>query len=172
MSWLDALLGRIQSSAANVALGFGLNFTTNLRARFNQTTKYIDVDVSPGTLTATEAAPIASAGPALAIVMRKAFTVGGGGNDDTTLLTNAPYAFRILDVKYMIDDHDANGAVELRSATGGGGTQLSGSASVTATGTFRPNDSASGSVAAGGSVYMRRTGNQIGGEVVVIGVRV
>lgn len=172
MSWLDALLGRVQSSAVDLALGLGLNFKSPIRAALNPTTKYIDVDVSPGTLTPTQAAPVADATPALALVLRKAFTAGAGGDDDTVLLTSAPYAFRILDVKYLIDDHDANGSIELRTATGGGGTQLSASTSITATGTARPNDSASGAVSAGGSVYMRRTGNQNGGEVVVIGVRV
>ena len=72
----------------------------------------------------------------------------------------------------MINDHTADGAASLRTASGGGGSLLSASVSATATGTWRPNDSASTQVSSGGAVYMRRVGNRIGGEVVIFGVRV
>lgn len=170
MSRLDAFFGRIQSAGIDLALGFGLNFSSSLSAVRNPTTKYIDVSVASDSLDPTHLATPVS-GFNVPVVLRAAFTAGGGGADDVEVLTDAPYGFRILDVAVLVSTADSGDTVQLRSESGGAGSALSSAISVGATGTARNSDTETRTVAAGGDVYLRRTSDVCAGEVVIWAVR-
>lgn len=125
-----------------------------------------------GTVTPAKLAVIASnIGATFAIYVAFAAGAGGAADDVTIYSSNAPFAFRILDVTLLISTAIALSSVQLRSASGGGGAALSSSLTSVVTGTTRNNDSSTPTVAASGSVFLRRSDSGIAGEVIILCVK-
>ena len=108
-------------------------------------------------------------GPVMAI--RKAFTAGGGGaaDDVTVYNANAPFGFRILEVQVFVSTAAIASTAQLRNTTGGGGAAILAAFSTTATGrvAFPLTDTATATVAANGTLVLRRSDNGVAGEVVI-----
>lgn len=101
-----------------------------------------------------------------------AVTAGGGGADDVTIYNaNAPFAFRVLDVLLLVATAVGGASAQLRDTSGGGGSALSSVLDGAATGTKRNDNTATATVAASGSVFLRRSDSGIGGELVILCVR-
>ncbi len=95
-----------------------------------------------------------------------------GTADDVTIYNaNAPFAFRILDVTWLVSTAVALSTVQLRDTSGGGGAALSSALTSAVAGTARNNDTATRTVAAGSSVFLRRSDRAVVGEIVITGVR-
>lgn len=56
--WLEALFGKVFNSGVAVPLSKGINFASGLTAGLNQTTKQIDVNLTPGQSHANTLAPL------------------------------------------------------------------------------------------------------------------
>lgn len=170
MSWLDALLGRLFNSGSELALGSGLNFTNGLRATPNPTTKVIDVDVAPGTVTPTMIAPEAL-NSAVPFTIHATYIFAASASD-LALVTSAAFPFQIVDAR--ISAEVAGGAsLRLRSASGGGGaayssTYVPGAAAVSGNLVSLPMPV----LAIGDSVYLRTDGAHTeNGDVVLTCIR-
>lgn len=103
------------------------------------------------------------------IAVRKTFAAGGGGADDIVIYNaNAPFAARILDVVLFVSTSALLSSATLRDATGGGGNALSDAFGTTSTG-VKPNTSltATRTIAANGTLTLRRSTQAIAGEVIV-----
>jgi hypothetical protein len=173
MSRLDAFFGRIQSAAVDLALGFGLNFTSGLSAVRNPTTKFIDVGVADGSLGAAQLAPPAADMGVPFVIGPISFALTFVGTPhDTLILSDAPFGFTILDVVVHVNAAtDPAITATLRTATGGGGSVLSSTMALNATGTFRNNDTQTRTVNAGGNIYLRRSTDVDQGSVYILAVR-
>ncbi len=105
-----------------------------------------------------------------------AFAAGAGGAaDDVTIFNgDAPFAFRILKTLPYISTTVAVSSIQVRSATGGGGTALSSLFAATVA-TEDPvitsPIAATTTVAANGSAFVRRSDSGIAGEVILVCVR-
>lgn len=110
------------------------------------------------------------------LVIRKAFTAGGGGSADDVVLYNAtaPFGFRIVDVKLYVSTAVLLSTVTLRNATGGGGSALFAALSSATVGSLvlPTTESASASISAGGTLVLRRSDNGVAGELILYCVRV
>lgn len=101
----------------------------------------------------------------------KVLATGGtsGTADDVAIyIANAPFKFRILDVKLIVSTNVSSATVTLRDTAGGAGAALSDALSVTTTGIKR--DAALtvlSTVAAGGSLYVHRSDRSMVGEIVI-----
>lgn len=101
-------------------------------------------------------------------VLYVAFASGGGGTDDVVIFNgNAPFAFRILDVTLLVSTPALLSTCQLRNATGGGGAAVSSSFGTTVTGTFRNSVSVTSTIAANGTLVLRRSDSNVVGEVMV-----
>ncbi len=106
-------------------------------------------------------------------VIRRAFVAGTpGAPDDVTIYSAAAQSgFRILDAQVVISTLIAAATVQLRSATGGGGVALSDAFVASVVG--RKLDAGVGignvtpTVAAGGTLVLRRSDAGVAGEVIV-----
>lgn len=104
------------------------------------------------------------------LVIRKAFTAGGGGSADDVIIfnSNAPFNFRILDSRFYISTTVALATVRLRDATGGGGNAVSDAIAASATGSlFNALKTGTDTISSGGSLVLRRSDSAVAGEVVV-----
>lgn len=104
------------------------------------------------------------------LVIYAAFTAGpGGAPDDITIFAaNCPRLIRIVRTVLHVTTAVAASTCTLRDATGGGGTALSDNISSAAAGEINSNFTAAwGTVPAGGSLYIRRSDNAVGGEVAI-----
>lgn len=104
-------------------------------------------------------------------VIRKAFAAGAGGApDDVTIYNaNAPFLFRVVDVKVLISTNVGGATVTLRDAAAGAGNALSDALDAATTGTKRDAAlTATGTVAEGGSLILRRSDSGVAGEIVVL----
>lgn len=126
--WLDALLGRIRDAGTAINLGYGINFSTGIRARLNTTTKFIDVDLRDAGVTPTHLAA-ESNGVAPVFVLRIPITAGTPGSPGDVAGSAAPAACRIIDRWADVTTAIGASTLTVRSATGGGGNTLSGSIS-------------------------------------------
>jgi hypothetical protein len=173
MSRLDAFFGRLRAAGVDLALGFGINFSGGLTATRNASTKYVDVTIASDYLAAENIA-------APADILAVPFIIGpvglalsfSGTPNDTLILSDAPFDFKILDVSVAVSAAvDPSVTAQLRTATGGGGSVLSSLITLSATGTFRNNDTDLRTVAAGGSIYMRRSSDVSQSAVYILAVR-
>jgi hypothetical protein len=165
---LDALFGRIRNAGTDLALGYGLNFTSGLLARLNPSTRFVDVSVSDAYFAPANLAPEASA-LAVPFVVRKSYSAGAAGTaDDVTVLASAPFDFRIVDVILKTSVEIAATSARLRSATGGGGVVLSSVLSTATLATARENGTVTKAVAEGGAVFLRRDDRGVAGEVILL----
>lgn len=119
-------------------------------------------------------ATVSAGGEAPLFVIRKAFTAAGpGAADDVTIYAAAaPYAFRIVDVTCIVATAISTKTATLRSASAGGGSALSDAFDCGSTGVKRNTSvTASSTVAAGGSLYIRRSDNGLAGEVFILAMK-
>ena len=105
-----------------------------------------------------------------------AFAAGGGGAaDDVTIFNgDAPFAFRILKTLPYISTTVAVSSIQVRSATGGGGTALSSlfaATIATEDPVITTPIAATTTVALNGSAFVRRSDSGIAGEVILLCVR-
>lgn len=97
---------------------------------------------------------------------------GGGAPDDVTVFNaNAPFAFTLIDAWLQTATAVGGSTVQARTATGGGGSALTTALSSAATATTRNDDTAPRAVAAGGSVFLRRSDNAVAGTFYIRGLR-
>lgn len=129
--------------------------------------------VDPATITPAKLAVVAS-NIAATFTIRVTCTAGtpGSADDVTIYSSNAPFAFRIIDVTWLDSTAIALSSVQLFSATGGGGTALSSVLTAAITGTARNNDTATHTVAANSSVFLRRSDQGVAGEIIILCVPV
>lgn len=106
-------------------------------------------------------------------LIRNVFAAGAAGTaDDVTIYNgNAPFAFRIVDCWVQVATAIVATTVQLRTASGGGGTALSSALSTALTGTVSNNDTASRSVASAGSVFLRRSDRGVAGTILILALR-
>ncbi len=171
MAWLDAFLGRIFHNGVEIELSSGLNFKGALTADLNPATRVIDVDVAEGSVTADQAAPVA-ANRGVAVALPVTLTAATPGTaDDVEVFALAPWDLEILDVTAKVSTAIGGSSVQLRSATGGGGTTYSSVLSTAATGTVRDASATTFAVAEGSPIYVRRSDRGVAGKVIVWAVR-
>lgn len=119
-------------------------------------------------------ATVSAAGEGPLIVIRKAFTAAGpGAADDVTVYASAvPYAMRFVDVWCDVATAISAKTAQLRTATAGGGSALSDAFDCATTGVKRNTAvTASSTVAAGSSIYLRRSDNGLAGEVFILAMK-
>ena len=107
----------------------------------------------------------------LAYTIRVGLSSGGtsGTADDVTVYSAAaPRDFRIIDCWLIVSTAVVGSTVQLRTASAGGGSALSSALSSGATGTARNNDTATRSVSAGGSVFVRRSDRSVTGSIYLL----
>lgn len=119
----------------------------------------------------------ASATPEVGVhyILRMAFAAGAGGSADDIIFydATAPYKFRVLDCFAVITTGVAASTVTLRDAKAAGGNALSNAmASATSGATVRnAATAATRTIAAGGTLVLRRSDNGVAGEIIVMAVR-
>lgn len=101
------------------------------------------------------------------------FAAGAGGSaDDVTVFSSsAPFNFRILESWLITTTAVALSTVQARTATGGGGTALSTAMSATVAGKTSDNSTATATVAASGTMVLRRSDSGIAGEFFAMAIR-
>jgi hypothetical protein len=125
-----------------------------------------------GTVTPAKLAVLASSIGAVFTIFVTATAGTPGSADDVTIYSsNAPFAFRILDVTWLDSTAIALATVQLRDTSGGGGSALSSALTAAVTGTARNNDTQTRTVAANGSVFLRRSDQGVAGDLVILAVR-
>lgn len=135
----------------------------------------ITADLNNAVVTPAKLAVITSnIGATFAIYV--AFAAGGGGSaDDVTIYSaSAPFAFRVLKTFVYISTAIAGKSVQVRSATAGGGTAISSlfAADVaTEDPIITTSITATTTVAANGSAFIRRSDNGLAGEVILHCIR-
>lgn len=175
MAWLDALFGRMFTDNVEITLTSGINFTGGVRGIFNPSTKLTDVSVNPASITPAMAAVLTAAigVPFVIVVPFTALTTGTA--DDIEILDSAPFALSLLDRWLDVSAAIGGSTARFRSASGGGGTALSGSVDTATTCDGRRASSgsvgASASVAANGAVFLRRSDRAIAGRAYLLAVR-
>jgi hypothetical protein len=171
--WLDALLGRVRSAGTDVALGYGLDFKTGLRARLNTSTKFIDVEIQDDTLLSSQLAPQGPTGVAVPFVISKPFTALTPGTGDAVAVIDSDQPeIEVLDAWVEITTAILTTAVRLHDTASGATVTYSGTLSSAVTGVVRnsgPRDTAT--VPAGGPVFLRRSDRGVAGTVHLLCVR-
>lgn len=126
-------------------------------------------------ITDTQQAVKGADGLGVPIVLHKSFAAGvaAAADDVTIFAANFPYAVRILDVQVLVSAGNLAGrTVQFRSAAGGGGSVLSDSFDCELTARKRETDgTATYTVAANGSMYLRRSHDAVAGEYIVLLVK-
>lgn len=136
-------------------------------------------ELADDSVTAAKVAVLDADGAGALVVFRVALTSGGatGAADDVTIFdANSPFAMRIIDSFAIISGTGTGGSsAALRSASGGGGTLLSGSFSTAAAGIARAagtTPTTTTSLAAGSSLYLRRSDRPAEGELFILALKV
>lgn len=173
-AWLDALLGRIRNTNVEIPLGYGLNFTSGVRARLNTTSKFVDVDLQPDAVGPTFLAP-ESDGVGATFVVRIAMTAGTPGTADDVVGPAAPVALRIVDRWSDITTAIGGASVRVRTAAGGVGSSMSGIISADTAGDGIRADTGlnatQSTLAAGATPFVRRSDRGVAGTVYLLCVR-
>jgi hypothetical protein len=98
-------------------------------------------------------------------------TPGTPGTPDDVVVwsANSPAAFRLLDGHAIISTGIGGSTIQLRNATGGGGAALSDTYNTSATGRVKDAGTATvtPTLAAGGTLVVRRSDRGVGGEVII-----
>ena len=106
-------------------------------------------------------------------VVRKTFTAGGGGADDVTVfaVNTLPFKARVVDAWAFVSTAVGGSSITLRTAAGGGGTDL-GAVSTAATGraAFSPPSDATVVATPGAAVglFLRRSDDATAGEIFIV----
>ena len=96
---------------------------------------------------------------------------GGSADDVTVFNASAPFAFRILEAWQVTATAVALATVQARSASGGAGSALTTAMLASVTGKTSDNSTATTTVAASGSVFLRRSDSGVAGEFFCLCVR-
>jgi hypothetical protein len=149
---------------------------TTIAALAVNTGKLADGAVTAAKLADSSIVPanlVASLTFGVPFIITQPLTAGAAGTaDDVTIYdAAAPFAFRVIDCWALFSAAVIGSTVQLRSASGGGGSALTSALSSAATGTVRNNDTATRQVAAGGSVYVRRSDRAAAGRILILAVR-
>lgn len=167
--FLDALIGRIFSKDVEIPITGGLDFKGGLVAARNDASNVVEVQIDGAGVTPDALAAENASGFAPAQVLRVSFVAGTPGTaDDVAIVASAPYGFRILDAWADVSTGIGASTVQLRSATGGGGTALSSALASATVSTARTSSGSSHAVASGGTVFLRRTDRGVAGEVFML----
>lgn len=172
--WLDSLMGRIRDAGVDLALGYGLNFGTGLRAVLNPSTRFIDVSVREASLTPALVAAEAS-GSGVPFVVRIPMTAGAAGTADDVEGDPVPCDLRIVDRFADITTAIGSSTLRVRTAAGGVGSSLSGIVDSGTVGDGIRADtglaSTSSEMDAGDIPYVRRQDRGVAGAVYLLCVR-
>lgn len=164
--------GRIPTVDEKAALagtgtpGAGDPFVNDSDARMSDARTPTDASVTAAKMAVADAAGLGGLS-----VIRKPFAAGGGGApDDVAIYTaDAPFDFQVLDVTAIIATNVGGSTVTLRDTAGGAGTALSDALDSATTGVKRNSTlTATGGIAAGGSLVIRRSDSGIAGELIVL----
>lgn len=136
------------------------------------------IELASASVTPLKLSVVDAGGIGSLFCLRKVLTSGGdtGTADDVSIYTaNAPWKFRVVDA-FLITSTAAAGSstAALRTATGGAGTLLTGAMATDANGLSRPTGTtptATATIAAAGSLALRRGDRAHAGELFVFGVR-
>lgn len=169
-------LAKMAASASGAAAG-----TPSLRAIGSTATTVLAGNDARMTDTRTPSAAsvvgstigiVEAAGQSPLIVITKTFAAGAGGSaDDVTIFSaNAPYAFQIVDSFIYVTTGIALSTATLRSATAGGGSAKSDAYVTTTPGVFRllTLSALPSSIAANGTLVLRRSDNGVAGTIVML----
>lgn len=104
----------------------------------------------------------------MAPVMMRFVVAAGGAQDVAIYNADAPYNFQITGVMIDVDTADAGETVQLRTATGGGGSAVTSTMSVNATGMIPTASLDNNSIAAGGSLFVRHSAAAPTSDVAII----
>jgi hypothetical protein len=127
--------------------------------------------LAPASGAATSASP--EIGRLFSVRVPFTALVTGTADDVTIFASNAPCKFRLLDCFMNVTTLTAGATGTLFTAAAGGGTQCSSALSAAALGKIRDNiTTGSQTIAAGGSLYLRRSDRAFAGEIVLICERV
>lgn len=93
---------------------------------------------------------------------------GAAGTPDDVLITNAlPVRCRLVDASIIVTTHVSLSVATIRTAAGGGGSALSNDIDTATVGTKRTNASAAPILAAGSSLYVRRSDRSMVGTALL-----
>jgi hypothetical protein len=166
-AWFEGLLGRILSAGSEVPLGGGVDFRSGLYAEANAVTQLTEVGIDDNAVTPAMVAPEGSS-MSVPVLFRVPFTAGVAGTaDDVTVTLSAPFAFTVADAWVKVTTAIGGSTLTLRSASGGLGSALSSAMSSASAATVRNNDTEDRTVAANGSVYLRRSDRGVAGVLYV-----
>jgi hypothetical protein len=127
----------------------------------------------PSVIEAGDIAPVAGATPAAALLtIYKPFVAGGGGSPDDVEIfpvDGLPFKFRILDLTVYTSTAVGASDVEIRDEPGGAGSLLA-SAPTASVGRSANVEAGTGiaAPATGKGLFLRRSDDGAGGEVVII----
>jgi len=133
-------------------------------------------DIQADTIPASAVAAGVTTGVAqvgIEATIRIPFDASAPGSPDDVIVWSAvaPYAFRVLGAEVLISTAIAASTVQLRDATGGGGSALSDAFDSSAQAWLRDSGAgvsyATQGVAAGGTLCVRRSDKGVGGEMIV-----
>lgn len=96
---------------------------------------------------------------------------GGSADDVTVFNASAPFAFRILEAWQVTATAVSSATVQARSASGGAGSALTTAMDASVTGKYSDNSTATTTVAASGSIFLRRSDSGVAGEFIALCVR-
>jgi hypothetical protein len=165
LSWLDALLGQLFQDGVEIPLGAGINFKSPIIATRNPVTNVTDVEIPDGSVDPALLA-LAASGLSVPFVLRAAYSAAAAGTaDDVTVTAAAPFQFRILDIWVRTSTAIAASTIQLRTATGGGGSTLSDAISTGAVGMARTNSGSGFAILANQAVYARRSDRGVAGAI-------
>lgn len=189
----DGLAGWVSEIALSILAGAGLSYTAGALAVNGSTSITITSDqvqraaltgdvTSPANSNATTlsnalVAPnhlallAASVGAIFAVHATFAAGAGGSADDVTIFSTNAPVGFLSLHIIARISTAVLGSTVTVRDAAAGGGNALSTAMSSAATGVVQTNSSLPHSIAANGSLFVRRSDSGVAGAVTIIAIR-
>jgi hypothetical protein len=155
----------------NLIEGAGVTLTIADDAGNEEVDVTIAASVAAGTVTPTSLSifgtPTSTGVP---FIIHFTFAAGGGGaaDDVTVFSANAPFNFRILECWLVTTTAVGGSTVQARTATAGGGTALSTAMSSTATGKTSDNSTTTPTVAASGSLILRRSDSGVSGEFIAM----
>jgi hypothetical protein len=162
------------SSAVPTAVSVGTNTVVGRQGGNLVAQQLVAAQMADSILLPAKLAQLAS-NIGILFTIRVAFTaLATGAADDVTIYSaNAPFAFRILNVTFLVSAAIAASTLVLRDTSGGGGAALSSTFDSAATGIAPVTAAwtASSTVAANGSLFVRRSDRAVAGEVIVIAVR-
>lgn len=168
--WQDASTSIVYGGTGNLQLQRAALTGAITAPQNSNATTLANAIVAPVNL----AAVASNIGALFAVRVAYVAAAAGTADDVTVYNANSPFAFRILKAFFVTSTAIGGSTVQVRSASGGGGSALS---DVFSSATTGENTSTAGTitatatVAANGSVFVRRSDRGVAGEVILLCVR-